>query len=227
MRQVLSPLRAAAGKYEERSLRERILLAIAAIAVVATLWHFLLFQGQLERARRLQDQTATARQEIASLEQERAELSRQTRGKERERLRKKAKDLRESIRELDTELRRESAELVSPGRMAKQLRGVLSRSEDLELRRMENRPPTRIELSSLIDTEQELDSDSLPELYRHPLSLTFTGNYPQAVRFFSRMKEMESRFFWDRLEFTVTDHPKARVRVTVHTLSLDQAWIGF
>lgn len=220
-------LRAAASKYEERSLREKLFLLIAMIAVLAVLWHQLLFQGQRERAQRLESRIASVRQEITSLNQEKAKLRKQLREGKQEDLRREIAKLRKQIEKLDHRLRVKSKELISPHRMAGQLRRVLGKSEELELTRMANRPPSRMDLASLIDTDHKVDSNSLPTLYRHPLSITFEGSYSQAMRFFSKMEEMSSRFFWDRLEYSVVDHPTARLHLKVHTLSLDKAWIGF
>jgi len=227
MQRVTALLRAAGSKFEERSLRERLLLLVTAIAVMAFIWHVFFFQSQLDRVRRLGDKKIAAEQKVASLKQERAKLLSRMRSDRGKKLCKKANELRDTIHKLDKQLRLESKELISPRRMAEELRRVLSRSQGLELERMANQSPRKIELADLADIPQQTDSASLPELYRHPLNITFTGSYPEAMRFFDRMKRMSPRLFWDRLEFTVLEHPEARLRVTVHTLSLDKAWIGF
>ena len=33
-------------------------------------------------------------------------------------------------------------------------------------------------------------------------------------------------FFWDRLDYTVTEFPKARAVIVVNTLSTREGWIG-
>lgn len=220
-------IRTAAAGIEERPLRERLLVLVAVLAVIAVLWHLLLFQGQQQRGRRLEDRIASVKDEVSSLQQEKTELLERLQEDEQKALRHKKEQLREEIEKLDRKLREKSSELISPGRMAKQLRRVLQRSAELKLTRMANRPPGKVELANLIDASEQVESDALPELYRHPLTITFKGTYSQAVRFFNKMQDMSSRFFWDRLEFTVVEHPVARLHLTVHTLSLDKAWIGF
>jgi len=227
MQRIKELLRTAASTIEERSLRERLLVLLAVLAVIAVLWHQLLFQGQQQRALRLEDRIASVRQEVSSLQQEKAGLLEQLQEDKQKALRRKKEQLREEIKQLDQKLREKSSELISPGRMAKQLRGVLKRSAELELTRMANRPPSKVELANLIDASEQVEGDALPKLYRHPLTISFKGTYSQAVRFFNKMQDMSSRFFWDRLEFTIIEHPVARVDLTVHTLSLDKAWIGF
>ena len=227
MQRVKDLLRAASAKFEERPIRERLLVLIAAIAVVVTLWHLLFFQGQQQRIHSLQEQIASVGQEISSLQQEKANLQVEVQEEEQRALRRRIEELRENIEKLDQELRDKSSELISPSRMAKQLRNVLQRSSELKLTRMANSPPSKVELAHLLESSGTVKSDSLPKLYRHPLSLTFQGSYPQALRVLERMQDMSSRFFWDQLEYTVMDYPTARLRLNVHTLSLDKAWIGF
>jgi len=227
MQRIKDLLRAAAAKFEERPIRERLLVLVAAIAVIITLWHLLFFQDQQQRVRSLQEQIASVGQEISSLQQEKAKLQEEVQEDEQRALRRRIEELRENVQQLDQELRDKSNELISPRRMAKQLRSVLQRSSELELTQMANSPPSKVELANLLQSSGSVESDSLPELYRHPLSLTFRGSYPQALRVLEKMQDMSSRFFWDRLEYTVADHPTARLRLNVHTLSLDKAWIGF
>lgn len=227
MQRIKDILRTAATKIEERSLRERLLVLVAALGVIAVLWHLLLFQGQQHRARHLENRIDSVEQEVASLQQEKAELLEKVRGDEQKALRDKKEQLREEIERLDHKLREKSSELISPSRMAKQLRSVLKRSAELELTRMANQSPSKVDLANLIDAPEQVEKGALPELYRHPLTITFKGTYSQAVGFFNKMQDMSSRFFWDRLEFTIVEHPNARVDLTVHTLSLDKAWIGF
>lgn len=227
MQRITPLLRAAASKFEERALRERLLIFVTAIVVVAFLWHQLIFQGQQKQTHSLKSRIASTKEEITSLQQKKAKLLEQVQEEEQKRLRQKMEELREEIAQLDRELREKSSELISPRRMAEQLRSVLQKSTDLELTRMANSPPHRVKLANLIDSSQKVESESLPHLYRHPLTIVFKGSYPQVVRALSKMKDLSSRFFWDRLEYTVVDHPRARLRLQVHTLSLDKAWIGF
>jgi MSHA biogenesis protein MshJ len=227
MQRIKELIRTAASRIEERPLRERLLVLVTAVVLIAVLWHLLLFQGQQQRARRLEDRIASVRQEVSSLQQEKAGLLEKLQEDKQRALRRKKEQLRKEIDQLDQKLREKSSELISPGRMAKQLRSVLKRSAELQLTRMANRPPSKVELANLIDASKQLEGGALPELYRHPLTITFKGTYSQAVNFFNKMQDMSSRFFWDRLEFTIIEHPVARVDLTVHTLSLDKAWIGF
>jgi MSHA biogenesis protein MshJ len=227
MQRIKDLLRAAADTYEQRGLREKLFLLLGAIAVIAVLWHQLLFRGQMEQTQRLQNRIASVRQEISSLEQEKAELLERLRENRHKELRRKIGDLTERVQELDKKVRVQSKELISPRRMARQLREVLHKSQGLELTRMANRPPSKVDIASLTDASEEVETASLPELYRHPLSITFKGEYSQAVAFFGKMQKMSSRFFWDQLDYSVVDHPTARLHLKVHTLSLDKAWIGF
>lgn len=227
MQRIKKQIQTAAAKIEERPLRERLLVLLTALVLIAVLWHVLFFQAQQQRASRLEGQIASVKQEVSSLQQEKAGLLEQLREEEQRALRSKKEQLRKDIEQLDQKLREKSSELISPSRMAKQLRSVLKRSAELELSRMANQSPSKVKLASLIDASEQVDGSALPELYRHPLTITFKGTYSQAIRFFNKMQDMSSRFFWDRLEFTVVDHPVARLDLTVHTLSLDKAWIGF
>jgi len=211
----------------KRTQREKMLFALTALVLVFILWHVLIFEGQQERLRNLKQKSQSTQEEVASLSQKHTRLSEQVKKDKQDKLRKQVNYLQEEVADLDAKLREKTGELISPRRMTKELRKVMQRSSDLELVHMANHPPVKMTLESLTGSKKELQSGQLPKIYRHPLSITFKGNYFQALKAFKNLEDISSSFFWDNLEFEVVDHPKARLHLQVHTLSLEKVWLGF
>lgn len=217
----------AAEEFGKRNLREKLLVAGAAVAVISVVWHVFFFEGRWDRLEQVQTQTRTAQEEVYSLEAEKQELLQKVSEEPSERLQREVQRLEEQLQQLDRRLEEERRELISPRRMAAQLREVLQKSAELELAELTNHPPRQVQLTDLTDSPEELDSATIPDLYRHPLTITFRGSYPAAISALNNMQDLTGRLFWDRLEFTVIDHPTARLRLRVHTLSLERTWLGF
>ncbi|MFW6414866.1 MAG: hypothetical protein ACOCZ2_00995 [Thermodesulfobacteriota bacterium] len=211
----------------KRSQREKLLFAVSALVVIFILWHVLVFEGQKERLKDLKQNFQTTQKKVTSLSQEQSRLSERLKEDKLGELRDKVDYLQEEVADLDARLREKTGELISPRSMTRQLRKVMQRSSELELVHLSNHPPQKVTLQSLIGSRQDMKSGQLPEIYRHPLSITFKGSYLQALRAFQNLEDISSSFFWDNLEFKVVDHPRAFVRLQVHTLSLEKVWLGF
>lgn len=65
-----------------------------------------------------------------------------------------------------------------------------------------------------------------PEIFKHGVRIVFEGDYFKTLAYLRALEAMPWRLYWDNVEYFVTDYPKARVAITVHTLSLHEGWIG-
>lgn len=67
--------------------------------------------------------------------------------------------------------------------------------------------------------EQEL-------LYRHGVQLVLQGSYLDMVSYMEALERMPSQLFWGKATLEAQDYPKARLTLTLYTLSLDTKWIS-
>ncbi len=65
-----------------------------------------------------------------------------------------------------------------------------------------------------------------PALYRHRFEVVYVGSYFDNMAFLKAMEGLPWKFYWDRIEYQVDEHPKARISLVVETLSDDNAIIG-
>jgi len=63
-------------------------------------------------------------------------------------------------------------------------------------------------------------------LYRHGVKLVFEGDYMTTMAFLESLEQKSWRFFWQSLQYDVEKYPKARVTLTLYTLSPERAWLG-
>jgi MSHA biogenesis protein MshJ len=63
-------------------------------------------------------------------------------------------------------------------------------------------------------------------LYRHGVRLVFEGDYLTTMAFLESLEQKSWRFFWQSLQYDVEQYPKARVTLTLYTLSPERAWLG-
>lgn len=213
-------LRQLAERIDALALRQRVLLLIVAVAVLVALADVLVFRGLREGLSRTdREQTRVmadigeARAEIDRLEDE---LARNP-GAE---LRERVAELQASLKAVDAELRAETLELISPSQMVAVLRALIEGNEGLELIAVRSEAAQRLDVGG---ANEDVDR---PAVYRHGVSLELRGPYREAVRYLRAVEGLGWRLFWDELDIEVVDYPTTRIRLRVHTLSLDEEWIG-
>jgi MSHA biogenesis protein MshJ len=65
-----------------------------------------------------------------------------------------------------------------------------------------------------------------PELlYRHGVEITLQGSYLDMVAYMTELETMPVQLFWGKAKLEAQEYPKARLTLTLYTLSLDQKWM--
>ncbi|MYN07892.1 type II secretion system protein GspM [Pseudoduganella aquatica] len=63
-------------------------------------------------------------------------------------------------------------------------------------------------------------------LYRHGVQLVLQGSYLDMVNYMEALEHMPSQLFWGKATLEAEDYPKARLTLTLYTLSLDTKWMA-
>lgn len=198
------------------SVRERIMILITVLVLIATVWQILLMEP-------LTRQANARRTELAALE-ERIDVA--NRGLEEQILqiaggsdsqRTRIASLQDRINEINAILGDHAAELIDPSEMAQVLEGVLKEQSRLSLVQISNTAPEFLAAS---------DAEDAVTFYRHGLEIEVEGSYMACLEYLSAIEALPWRLYWQVLELDVIDYPRNRIRIEVSTLSLDEEWIG-
>ena len=204
------------AKIDALSMRERLLIFITALVMIAVLWHTLLMQPLAQRADQTRTQLTQLEERIANanrnLEDQIMQLAG---GGDEQRLR--IASLRRRIDEINATLGNHAAELIDPSEMAQVLEGVLKEQSRLALVRIRNTTPDPLSAD---------EDPSAVTFYRHGLEIEVEGSYAACLEYLSAIEALPWRLYWQVLELDVIDYPRNRIRIEVGTLSLDEEWIG-
>lgn len=211
------------------SLRERALLFGAVLVVIFTLWDRLLMApvGQDQAGATKDLEAATAH--LARLNGQIQALAAGAQTDPDLRLRQRLEQLEAEHRRLDERLESATLELIDPREMARALEKLLERQGGLRLVRLENlgAEPLLAQGSERVpDAPAPAEQDGVPRIYRHGLRVELAGSYQATLDYLRAVEALPHNFFWDSLDLAVEQYPTARVRITVHTLSLREGWIG-
>jgi MSHA biogenesis protein MshJ len=59
-------------------------------------------------------------------------------------------------------------------------------------------------------------------LYKHSVEVQFEGTYAATYEFIQALENSRSNFYWETLDYRVTEYPKAIMTMTVFTLASDK-----
>lgn len=204
------------AKIDALSVRERLLVLITALALIAALWHTLLMQPLEQRATETRAELAALEQRISAANQNLEDQILQLAGGGGEQ-RSRIASLRRRIDEINAALGDHAAELIDPAEMAQVLEGVLKEQSRLTLVRIRNTTPDSL------SADEEPDAVTF---YRHGLEIEVEGSYAACLEYLRAIEALPWRLYWQVLELDVIEYPRNRIRIEVGTLSLDEEWIG-
>ena len=246
-------LAALAVRFDALSTRERAMAFAVLLALAWGTWDFLLFGPLDARRAALEERVPRIEADIAALNDSAALLTAAREQDPDAGPRAQLASLRRERERLQGELKELTARVVSPRHMAGVLERVLTRETGLELLRLEglgvepvspapdtSRPPgppvtiggvARCGRAAAAGGPPATASAGIatpagPSLYRHGLRVEFEGGYLQTLSYLQALEALDTGFQWSALEFEVLEYPRAGIAITVHSLSLDDAWIG-
>jgi MSHA biogenesis protein MshJ len=62
-------------------------------------------------------------------------------------------------------------------------------------------------------------------MFRHGIEITVRGTYTELYEYLHMLEGLRSQLYWGAAELTVGDYPLITLKLTVHTISFDRAWL--
>jgi MSHA biogenesis protein MshJ len=204
-----------AERIDAATLRQRLLVFVGAAVVLLLFGNALLLQPQRTRQQRLAVETAQYQKELSALQ---GEISRMIGAADPETAnRKRLEALRAELGNLNARLAGEERRFTAPERMRAVLEEILGRNRRLSLVDLRTLP--------VVAMAPSRSAAGASGMYRHGIELTVRGTYADLYDYLRMLETLPSQLYWSRAELTATDHPLLTLKVTVHTISFDRAWL--
>lgn len=216
-----------AGRFDGLSLRERALVACALLATLVAIAYVAAIEPQWLRHKAL-----------AAEEQQQAEQLRQLRAQTQEiqalrddpdaALRARLQTAREQLSAADSRLRALESALVPPQQISHLLEDMLAVKRGLRLVSLRS-----LATAPLIDPARATPKEASDQgaegyggnIFRHGVEITLLGSYADLAAYLTELERLPRRMFWQEMKLHVEEHPRARLTLTVYTLSLDKSWL--
>jgi MSHA biogenesis protein MshJ len=196
--------------FNARAMRERLLIFVALLALLLTVWDKLLMQPLRDVSRGLESEIAAVDVSATSVDDgsdpHRTALLR-------------AGELQLRSEQLDSQIAGSARGFVPATRMIEVLHDVLRRQGGLSLVSIRNLP-----VRGLIPPAAA-DGPPVPP-YVHSIELVIDGRYADIQAYVRELEALPWKFRWSLLELSTRQYPVNRVRLSLSTLSMDATWLG-
>jgi MSHA biogenesis protein MshJ len=113
-------------------------------------------------------------------------------------------------------------DLIPPAEMTRVLKQILLQQVGLRLVRLESLP-----VEPLFETPEGVEVESEgDDLFKHGVVIEVLGDYASTVLYLQAVETLPRRFFWESLDYEVTEYPTARVTLTLRSLSTQEGVVG-
>jgi MSHA biogenesis protein MshJ len=215
-------------KFDKRILRERCLIFLSATALLFMLWNIIVQDSidkkikdtQIKIDAAIVQRTATQTQ-VAVVAQ--AMLNDPNRIKSEQ-----IEQLQTDIKDAQEKLHAASKGLIRAEQLPQVLQEVLQKTTQLSLLSVSTLPvreiPIEITSADLINPSS-LNSGEMG-IYEHAVELRVAGNYFQVLEWLKALEALPWRFYWQQLDYKVTQYPRSEIRLRVYTLSTEAGLLG-
>ncbi len=223
-------------KFDALSLRERMLVAAAAVVVAFFLVDALLLSAWLRQNAGLKagisEQKAESARVLVQIKEVKAGLS----GHPDAQARARIQEIEQKIAAIDSTLQSASKQLVPPERMATLLEDLLKRNRKLQLVKMTTLPVEGLlgrdaaaaAVAAPAGTEQAPSAAGQAgnqNIFKHGVELTLRGSYFDMLEYLALIESLPWQMYWGHLRLDAREFRRPELTLTLYTLSLDKAWL--
>ncbi len=204
-------------RIDELSLRERIILFLTAALVLYLLVNSLLLAPLEVEQQHLLERTRAVQAEGVALDQQAVALVEQSRVDPDAEQRQQLEGLQQRQRQLRQRLEGALKDQIAPRQMSQALQELLHEQTGLRLLHVENLPAQAI---------QQQAEEGAEMIYRHGLLMELEGDFHSTLNYLQKLEDSGWQLRWDEVSLDTTTAPRARIRLRLHTLSMDRGWLG-
>ena len=214
------PLQRYADRLDAMSLRERVLIFLAAAVVIVAIADSALFDPISRRQKVNSQRIHQQEDEIRTMQGQVQAYAQARTGDDANAKRQRLEKRKLELAALDRELASRRSELVPPERMAKMLYEIVKRNPDIELVSLRSLAATGLAQS----LTAILGSGGLA-LYRHGIEITVSGSYLKMLAYVSQLERLPAKIMWGNMELQAGAYPAVTLKITLYTLSPEKTWL--
>lgn len=225
-------------RIDARSLRERVMLLVVALAAVVALADTLFIDAARRAHGTDQARLADAHARLTALQAQEAELQARLAVDPDAGVKARLGALRRELGQADTRLAAAVARFISATEMSRVLRALVTRTGGLRLEGLRSLPPSRIDTGTVAakdapgsatregGTGMARPDEARTQVWKRGVEMQLRGDYGALLAYLRAAEQLPWQLNWDLLSVRSERYPEAEFILRLHTLSLEEDWIG-
>lgn len=204
-------------RVDELTVTQRALIFAAAALLMIVAAYAAFLKPLRVKDRQLTDEVAQQRQEMATLQTQLQRFNALGTVDPDAANRARLASVREELRQLNARIVERQRSFTPPEQMRQVLEDLLARNRGLALVDLRTLP--------VVPIAPQRSGSSSGGMYRHSIELTVRGSYGELYEYLRALEKLPNQLYWGRAELAVQEHPVLTLKLTMHTLSFDRAWL--
>ena len=203
------------ARFELLSLREKLYIFAA---ILAGLWMGLdsfYLQPTWQQQKQLREEISQIDTQLNDLIVAKAEIEAQGKFNPNQQNTQRLTSVKANLKRLKQKVQLGNKRFVESESITLVLAELLNDDYGLQLIHAEKLP-----VKSLTEQKEEKSW-----VFQHGLSLTFSGNYRNTLRYLQAIEASPWRFLWHSIDYKTQEYPTAEVTIKVYTLGFQEHWL--
>lgn len=208
-------------KFNNISLRERILICCALLVCVFSISYFWMFEPSMLKQEKANKMLQSSYQQEIKLDNKIEEIKLRFKKDPVKEINNKIAFSLQTIAALDKQLDDKLVKFIHAKKMPAALSKVLNKSPGVTLVSLTTLPVTVFQSPANAVDKSSADETQAPRntFYKHTLEIQLTGSYNAVYQYLLNLEAVQEKFYWSVLTYKVADYPSANVMIQIYTLS--------
>ena len=221
-------------QFDQRVARERLMIIVGVLAVVAWASDPLLLTPAFKRWKEQRQLAQGMQQAVVQVRQDQIDRQTQSRALDLQLVQDLA-TWRRRVQDADASVHQIGGDLVPAADMVGVLRGVLDKTGGLRVRSLQS--VARVEVGAAVpvagaapaSAASAVPSGGMPpdvgRLYRQGVDLEVEGNYDDLLAYCQALEALPHHVLWGGMHLKADRHPRLVLTLRLYTLSPDRNWL--
>ena len=224
-----------AARLDTRNQRERALISLMVLALVASLLNALLLSPLLAKKKKALQEVATQQEQLKTLQNQIQVTVSAGKVDPDAPTRIRLAGLEQKLAQSRGALQSVQQSLVPPEKMGHLLGDVLTQNRGLKLVSLKTLPVSNVldlsasaSAATRVTPEQaaETPQANSPSIYKHGVEIAVSGSYAELTQYLDALEKLPWRMYWGKAEMRVEEYPRVTLTITLYTLSMEKTWLS-
>lgn len=199
------------------TLRERVIMFTALIVCTFLITYFWIVDPAVIQQSKIDSRLQKIVQEEKVLNNEIELITRRLQKDPLEEINNKIAFSESTLVQLNKQLDDKLVKFIHAQQMSIALTKVLSKSPGVKISALKSLP-----VKVFNSSQETVESEKSSLFYQHTLEITLQGNYNAIYQYLLNVETIKEKFYWNSLDYQVSDYPLAEVTLQIYTLSDQQ-----